>query len=101
MGQDVANGEPPHKDDLMKTIGRGLSRGMISLSTSVGLNGPKLRTKQSKSLEPDEVPNYITRLLPWLFDEFTGCEEDNYALKLSKFEDIFLILNILLSLPIE
>ena len=49
--------------------------------------------EEFKKFGQDKEPDYIIRLLPWLFDEFTE-EDGDCDLDLSKFEDIFLILNI-------
>ena len=71
MRQDVANSEPPRKDDLMKTIEAWIIE-RYDLNEYERWSEWGSSEQESKSLEPDEVPNYITRLLPWLFYEFTG-----------------------------
>ena len=50
--------------------------------------------EQFKQFGMEAFPDYVVRLLPWFFHEFTGDQNQNYALDVSNFEDIFVILTI-------
>ena len=91
-GSRCVNGEPPDEYDLMETIEAWIIERYDLTEYDRWSEWVENEDKQFESSEHDKVPSYITRLLPWLFYEFIGHEENNYDLELSYFEDIFLIL---------